>query len=324
MSSRSNRRRLVAGVFVVLMGAVPLVAGPNWVNTLTRAWISSLAVFSLNVLTGFAGLLSFGQAGFVGVGAYTYGVLAVSGGSPVLAAIAAVSLSTAVGFLLALPAARLKGSYLAIGTLAFGVLVAQLLNNLVGVTRGPMGLLGIPSFGRDRTAWYFAAMTISLSSAAGLTALGRYTYLGVVLKAVKHDEIAASTCGIAVFPVKLFAFSLSALLAGLSGALYAAHARYLTPDLFVTGESFQYLMMAVVGGVGSVPGGLVASLALAVIPEGLRVLGETNLRLLVYGTMVLFVLWFLPGGIGGVIDRFGASGGEHDQATGAVRPRERR
>ena len=105
-----------------------------------------------------------------------------------------------------------------------------------------------------------------------------------------------------MFRIKLLAFSLSALLAGLSGALYAAHARYLTPDLFVTGESFHYLMIAVVGGIGNATGGMVASLLLTLLPELLRALGETNLRLLVYGTMVLFVLWFLPEGIGSVIE----------------------
>ena len=299
-----RRDRVVAGVFVAVMATLPFVLGANWVNTLTRAWISSLAVFSINLLTGVAGLLSFGQAGFVGLGAYTYGVLSVAGVSPALAIGAAILVSIAAGFLLAVPAARLKGSYLAIGTLGFGVLVAQLLNNMVDVTRGPMGLLGIPSFGRDRTTWYFAAMTISLLTMAGLRALERRTYLGVVLKSIKHDEIASSACGIAVFRMKLFAFSLSAVLAGLSGALYAAHARYLTPDLFVTGESFQYLMIAVVGGIGSASGGMVASLLLTVLPEGLRALGETNLRLLVYGTMVLFVLWFLPEGIGSVIERW--------------------
>jgi branched-chain amino acid transport system permease protein len=302
-SGAYRRDRVLAGVFVAVMATLPFVLGANWVNTLTSAWISSLAVFSINLLTGVAGLLSFGQAGFVGLGAYTYGVLSVAGVSPALAVGAAMLVSIAVGFLLAVPAARLKGSYLAIGTLGFGVLVAQLLNNMVDVTRGPMGLLGIPSFGRNRTVWYFAAMTISLLTMAGLRALERRTYLGVVLKSIKHDEIASRACGIAVFRMKLLAFSLSAVLAGLSGALYAAHARYLTPDLFVTGESFQYLMIAVVGGIGSASGGMIASLLLTVVPEGLRALGETNLRLLVYGTMVLFVLWFLPDGIGSVIER---------------------
>ena len=92
------------------------------------------------------------------------------------------------------------------------------------------------------------------------------------------------------------------------GVLLAAHLRFLTPDLFGTSESFRYLMMAVVGGIGSAGGGLVAALLLTLVPELLRMLGETNVRLLVYGTLVLFVLWFLPGGIGRLIDRGAAAG----------------
>src|SRR6202162_614777 len=102
-------------IFVAGMAALPLVADSYWLNMLTLALIYSLAVFSINVLTGFTGLLSFGQAGFVGLGAYTYGVLSVSGSSPTIAALAGVALPMAVGLLLALPAARLKGHYLAIG-----------------------------------------------------------------------------------------------------------------------------------------------------------------------------------------------------------------
>ena len=238
-------------LFIAMMAALPLIVDPYWLNMLTLALIYSLAVFSINFLTGFTGLLSFGQAGFVGLGAYTYGVLSVSGVSPALAAFAGILLSTAVGFLLALPAARLKGHYLAIGTLGFGVLVAQLLNNMVNVTRGPMGLLGIRSAGLGRTEWYYVVLALSLLIVTGLNLLDRRSYLGVMLKSVKHDEVSAGASGVAVFAVKLFAFSASALLAGLCGVLLAAYMRFLTPDLFGTAESFRYLMMAVVGGVGS-------------------------------------------------------------------------
>ena len=149
-------------VFVAALAALPLVLNTYWINLLTLAFVYSLAVYSINLLTGFTGLLSFGQAGFVGVGAYTYGVLSVAGLSPAVAAVAGMLLPTGIGALLALPAARLKGQYLAIGTLGFGVLVAQLLNNLVGVTRGPMGLLGIGSMGFSRTGWYYVALVLSL------------------------------------------------------------------------------------------------------------------------------------------------------------------
>jgi branched-chain amino acid transport system permease protein len=288
---------------VALIAALPFIVGPFWLNMAALALIYSLVVFSINVLTGFSGLLSFGQAGFVGAGAYTYGVLSVAGEPIAFCVLAALALPTLLGLLVGLPAARLKGHYLAIGTLGFGVLGAQLLNNMVDITRGPMGLLGIRSIGINRTTWFYALLVISLAVMAGLNALERRTFLGIMLKSVKFDEISAEASGMATFGMKLFAFCFSAFLAGLCGVLLAMYMRFLTPDLFVPTESFRYLMMAVVGGAGSATGGFIASLLLTAIPELLRSLGETNVRLLVYGVMVLFVLWFVPGGIGGLLDR---------------------
>jgi branched-chain amino acid transport system permease protein len=290
-------------VCFALMAALPFIIGPFWLQMMALALIYSLVVFSINVLTGFCGLLSFGQAGFVGAGAYTFGVLSVSGVPIFLCVLAGVALPTFLGLLLGLPAARLKGHYLAIGTLGFGVLGAQMLNNMVDITRGPMGLLGIHSIELDQSSWYYVLLVISLGAMASLNVMERHSFLGVMLKSVKYDEISAEACGMATFGVKLLAFCSSAFLAGLCGVLLAAYMRFLTPDLFVPTESFRYLMMAVVGGAGSATGGFIASLFLTAMPELLRSLGETNFRLLVYGIMVLFVLWFVPGGIGGLIDR---------------------
>ncbi len=286
------------------LAALPLLFGPFWLNMVIMALIFSVAVYSINVLSGLTGLLSFGQAGFVGIGAYSLGVLSKQGVDPIVAGACGVGLAMLLGFLLGLLAARLKGHYMAIGTLGFGVLVFQLINNTVEITRGPMGLLGIPTGGIDKPAWYLISLAVSLALLAALTYVERHSYLGVVLKTVKHDELAAKSVGVATFVMKLLAFTASAGLAGLAGALLAAYIRFLTPDLFMTHESFRYLMMAVVGGIGSPIGGFAASLLLTAVPELLRELGETNLRLLVYGTMVLFVLWFLPSGIGGVIERW--------------------
>jgi branched-chain amino acid transport system permease protein len=166
-----------------------------------------------------------------------------------------------------------------------------------------MGLVGIPTGGIDKQTWYLIMLGVCLSMLAALVYIDRYSALGVVLKMVRYDEVAAQASGINVFAVKLIAFTVSAGIAGLSGVLFAAYVRFLTPDLFNEQESFRYMMMAVVGGIGSPLGGVIASLMLTMIPEGLRVLGEDNYRLLVYGTMVLFVLWFLPSGIGGLIER---------------------
>ncbi len=302
----SDRRRVIVRLAwiagVAALGVLPFLVDAFWVNVLVLGLISSIAVFSVNFLTGYAGLLSFGQAGFVGTGAYTYGVLTVAGAHPLPAGVAGVLLAVLLGALLGMPAARLKGHYLAIGTLGFGVLIAQMLNNLVDVTRGPMGLLGIRSFGLDRNQWYWTLLAFSLAVMLGLRWLEQRTFLGVVLKSVKHDEISARSSGIAVFPVKLVGFCVSAAFAGLAGVLLAGYMRFLTPDLFTTAESFRYLMMAVVGGVGSAAGGWIAALVLTGLPEVLRGLGETNVRLLVYGSTVLAVLWFIPKGIGGILE----------------------
>lgn len=294
----------VAAGALALLACLPLMLDLYWVNMIALAFIYSIGVYSITMLTGFTGLLSFGQAGFVGLGAYTYGVMSVARYDPAVAALCGLALPTFVGLLLALPAARLKGHYMAIGTLGFGVLIAQLLTNLVDVTRGPMGLLGIRPIGLDRVGWFYVALAVSLGLLAALTYIDRRSYLGVLLKSVKYDEISARSSGVGVFALKLVAFSSSAFLAGLCGVMLAAYMRFLTPDLFLPAESFRLLMMSVVGGVGSAAGAFVASLILNLVPEALRALGETNLRLLVYGVMVLFVLWFVPGGIGALLDRW--------------------
>src|SRR6202790_3316137 len=129
-------RRMLPIAAVAILAALPLTFGTFWINMVITALIFSLAVFSVNLLTGLTGLLSFGQAGFVGIGAYTLGVLAKQGHPPMLAGLYGVLLAMLCGFLLGLPAARLKGHYLAIGTLGFGILIYQLLTNSVDITRG--------------------------------------------------------------------------------------------------------------------------------------------------------------------------------------------
>ncbi len=287
---------------VLAAALLPWVLGQYWLNMVILSLIFAIVVFSLNLLNGLAGLLSFGQAAFVGLGAYILGVLSVHGVNPFLATVAGVFTATAAGLLIALPAARLKGHYLAIGTLGFGVLIFQLLLNLE-ITRGPMGLSGIPTEGVPQTGWYYIVLSIVIGLGLVLRYLGDRSLLGIMLKTVKADEVAAKSCGINVFAVKLLAFGLSATLAGLAGALYGAYLRFLTPELFTTNQSFQFLMMSVVGGTGSFVGGLISSLIFTILPEALRVVGESNIRLLIYGIAVLSVLLFLPDGIGGLLDK---------------------
>src|SRR5450432_3405764 len=173
-------KRLLPIVVVAGLAGLPLTFGTFWINMVITALIFSLAVFSINLLTGLTGLLSFGQAGFVGIGAYTLGVLAKQGYPPVLAGLYGVLLAMLSGFLLGLPAARLKGHYLAIGTLGFGILVYQLLTNSVEITRGPMGLIGIPTGGVDRQTWSLIMLGVCAAVLAGLAWIDRSSALGVI------------------------------------------------------------------------------------------------------------------------------------------------
>src|SRR5258707_7589994 len=138
-------KRVLLIVAVAILAALPLSFGTFWINMVITALIFSVAVFSINLLTGLTGLLSFGQAGFVGIGAYTLGVLAKQGHPPVLAGLYGVMLAMLCGFLLGLPAARLKAHYLAIGTLGFGILIYQLLTKSVDITRRTIGLIRLPT-----------------------------------------------------------------------------------------------------------------------------------------------------------------------------------
>ena len=179
-------RRVLLIAAVAILAALPLTFGTFWINMVITALIFSLAVFSVNLLTGLTGLLSFGQAGFVGIGAYTLGVLAKQGHPPILAGLYGVLLAMLCGFLLGLPAARLKGHYLAIGTLGFGILIYQLLTNSVDVTRGPMGLIGIPTGGIDRQTWYLIMLS-RMPGGAGRARLHR-----PLQRAGRHPEDGAA------------------------------------------------------------------------------------------------------------------------------------
>src|SRR3978361_2445533 len=166
-------RRVLLIAAIAILAALPLTFCTVWLNSVITALIFSLAVFSVNLLTGLTGLLSFGQAGFVGIGAYTVGVLGKQGHPPILAGLYGVLLAMLCGFLLGLPAARLKGHYLAIGTLGFGILIYQLLTNSVEVTRGPMGLIGIPTGGIDRQTWDLIMLSVCLAVLAALAYIDR-------------------------------------------------------------------------------------------------------------------------------------------------------
>lgn len=292
---------LVAAGCLALALVLPVVLGDYMVKVLTTAGIYVGLALSLNLITGVAGQFNLGHAAFYGAGAYTAALLAVNLKVAFLPAIlAGAAVAAVLGLLLGLPAVRLRDIYLAVTTLGFGEIVRLTLLNWTSVTRGPMGIPGIPYpslFGVEIgsvTGQYYLMIGIVVPC---LLVLWRLTYspFGMVLRAVRENEVATRTLGIHATAYKLAAFSIGAGVAGLLGGLFAFNAAYISPDNFLFVESISILAMVVVGGLGSFPGVFLGALILSVAPEGLRFMHEY--RLVVFGLLMLGMVLVRPQGL---------------------------
>jgi branched-chain amino acid transport system permease protein len=204
------------------------------------------------------------------------------------------------GFVIGFPTLKLTGDYLAIVTLGFGEIIRVILINLPQVTGGPAGLKGIPSF--------ISSSSLQPSVSFGITLLfviltivlmrnlmtGRF---GRAIMSVRDDEIASRSMGVNVFSHKMYAFILSAFIAGIGGALYAPFFGYLNPTMFNFLKSFDFLIIVVLGGMGSITGTVIAGYALTYLQEFLRILQDY--RLVIYPVILILIMLFRPGGLMG-------------------------
>jgi branched-chain amino acid transport system permease protein len=263
-------------------------------------FIFALAVVGLNLLMGFAGQVSLGHAGFVGIGAYTVAIGPVHFGAPSwLCLFAGAILSGAVAFTVGRPILRLKGHYLAVATLGFGLLVAIVLTNEAGWTGGPDGmnvpalkLFGWRVHGSD--VWYWiAGATFVGGFLLALNLIDSPT--GRALQAIHDSEIAARVLGIDVARNKLVVFIISAVYASVAGSYLALFNGLVTPDDAGFLRSIELVAMVVLGGMGSILGSLVGAAVLVVLPQVLTVFHEYEQTLL--GLIVMVFMIFLRQGI---------------------------
>src|SRR4029077_2779923 len=235
----------LAIALVVVMALLPLLPLPGGLlASLAIAVILFIAALGLDVLMGFAGQVSLGHAGFMAVGGYAAAILATTYDWPPLAAtLVALVLSVACALVLAFATRRLRGHYLALATLAFGLLVDSLAVGLFDLTGGPSGLVGIPSFAVAGVAFdtptrmYYLALGLSVVLVVLLEGGMRRSF-GRALKAVRSDQLAAAALGVDVGRVKVAALCISAALASLSGSLYAFDFHFLSPEMVSTSRSF--------------------------------------------------------------------------------------
>ncbi|HNS35292.1 MAG TPA: branched-chain amino acid ABC transporter permease [Mesotoga sp.] len=299
---------------ILIVGAILLIMlFPLFTNNMyhlylmNRALIHAILATGLVFLTGFAGQISLGQAGFYAIGAYTSAYFTVRLGLPIpIGVIAGVVLSVVAGFLLSIPSFKLKAFFLSLVTIAFGQIVWMLVINLTPITGGPYGFFGIPfySVGNNMLSygqvfWLFGG--ILLVSVFIMYRI-KHSHFGRAMLAMNDDDVATETCGISTKKLKIAAFGFSAGLAGLAGALYAHLAGFLSPEPFTFFESSNFVAMAVVGGLRHMSGGVVGGIGLTLLPEFLRFGGWENYYLMVTSLIVIVIIIFVPMGLGPILE----------------------
>jgi len=236
------------------------------------------------------------------VGAYTTAALVMKLNVPILPAMIGGAVMAALfGFLIGLPTLRLRGDYLAIVTLGFGEIIRVVMINLPNLTGGPAGLKGIPTFTTNffwRPVLSFAMVYFTLALVVVLLSNLLKSSHGKAIISIREDEIAANAMGINVFYYKIFAFTLSAFIGGLGGALYAPFFGYLSPNMFNFQKSVEFLIIVVLGGMGNLTGTVLAGIGLTYLQEILRFLKDY--RLVIYPVILIIVMIFQPSGIMGL------------------------
>jgi branched-chain amino acid transport system permease protein len=291
---------------VALAFGLPLLwRDPYVLQTLTNAWLYGMLALSLTLVAGTAGQMSLGHAGLLAIGGYASALLALDLQVPVvLAVLLAGVITAALGTLLVFPAFRLRGHYVAIATLAIGEIVSLVILNWEGLTRGPIGVSGIPPldfFGLplyDTSAVYWVSLLVLALLALLQWRLTQF-HLGRTLRAIREDDIAARAFGISLNRYKGLAFAVSGFAAGLSGAITAHMYSYINHETFNTQISVLALTMVILGGMGNILGAIVGALALISLPELFRAAAEY--RMLVYGIVLLLLVRFRPQGLFGTV-----------------------
>lgn len=272
--------------------------------------IYTILALSLNLLVGYTGLLSLAHAAFYGIGAYGATLVMVKAGLPFFVALfLGAFLAMLLSLIIALASLRFRGDYFVLASLGFQVIVYALLYNWTGLTGGPHGISEIPRpalFGTEiasTPAFFVLSLPITLTILGVLYRLMTAPF-GRALQAIRDDELAALTLGKNIAYFKMRSFVLASGIAAIAGSLYATYVTYLDPTSFTLDESILMLSMIIIGGTGNVRGPLVGAAILILLPEVLRFLRlpdtvAPQVRLIIYGLLLIFMMRIRPQGIAG-------------------------
>ena len=299
-------------IALALLALLPLVVTSAGVMSgLVIALILFIALMGLDVVMGYAGQVNLGQAGFMAIGGYSAGYLTTQYSvAPIWGMLAGIAVSLLAALALSLITIRLRGLYLALATLAFGLLIDSCAVGLADITGGPSGLVGIPSFAigpfefDTSASMYYLVLVLNFVLLLLLGGLMRSAF-GRALQAIRTDQMAAAALGINVVRCKLIAFSISAVLASIAGSLYAFFFHFLSPDMVGTPRSLELVAMLVIGGEGTLIGALFGAALITLLPTIFQPLAQW--KTFASGLLMVMSFLYLPEGIYGNIARFLAS-----------------
>ncbi len=303
-------RYAIIAVAIVAALILPNVLSQYFRQLLNTALGWAVVVLGLNFVLGYSGQLSLAQAAFWGIGAYASAIVTADLGWPVFFGFLAAIVVTAIaGIVLGIPTLKLRGHYLAMATIGFGIIVQLILIHWRNVTHGTDGIPGVPglAFGpislvEERDKYYLLLAGVVFF--AFVAQRVRHSRVGRAFLAIRENELAGEVLGVDTTRYKIAAFTLGAAYAGAAGSMYAHVSNFISPDSFSFEQSVQFLAMLVLGGSGSIGGAILGATLLTFVPEWLRFVPflPSSGYLAVYGAAIMLTMVFLPGGLASLLD----------------------
>jgi branched-chain amino acid transport system permease protein len=303
--SETRNTQIVSAVVGSLIAIAPFVLSDQYVSALVMAAIYTVITAGLNLFMGYTGQISFGHNAFAAIGGYFSAILAMRTAlSPCISMVAAAAVAAMVAFIIGYPTLRLRGHYLAMATLALGLIVTEVATQWKTMTQGLFGISAIPALGfgdwslsSDRS-FYFAYWIIAGIS-IWITFRITHSRVGLAFRALAGNEDAAQSLGINVARFKLIAFVISAVFASIGGSMLAHYVTYISPEVFGLYMVILVFTMLFVGGISTTLGPLIGAVIITIFPEVLRQFHSA--RELLYGLVLLLILLFAPRGAFGLI-----------------------
>jgi len=308
MFLRAPSRTVWIATVAVFVGIPGLVESPYYMHVLVLSGLFVVVSSGLNLILGYAGQLAFGYTAFFALGAYAAALLALHSPMPfwVNVPLSAV-FAGSVAYLLGYPCLRLRGPYFAVLTIAFAEIIRLIANNWIALTRGPMGLSGIPTpsigfpgrlsvhFGNE-VGFYYVSLFLAVAATWMCYRLIHCRY-GRAFVAIRENEDLAASVGVDPFRMKMVAWVASAAIGGIGGGAYAYYIQVVDPLLFSFYYVFVVFTMVIVGGRGTIAGPIIGGLLLTMVPESLRL--AESYRMIVFAVLLLAAIVFMPQGIAG-------------------------